>query len=443
MSDIKIVQASVQRKPARERGPFDSTAHNLFQDQVAHDIVNLANAANANANGIIRAMEQLYSENQYLRRRIESLEEFKHYQEFVYGKQAIKTHRFVDLRDSSTIFFPQTISDDKKATYKSQFGEICLPAAAIENKFYNFSLRTREIIVPDDFSCEAVGQFDKGDGKGIQDYEKGGTVTAGTPKNAFNGLDETVWSRQVSFPLESDIDEIEVQLTAVVPAGISSQANLVEIVPYPEGSVDIMSISTSPDLVSAFTELDGFESKNNAIAARYHFSPRNVEQIRIRIRCRNWQELRGKKVFTYGIRELGLKLIDYKKSYSEADSFGTNYTAIIQVDAPDSHVFNTLYRIDPKPNFFLEDSNARHIRLRLSTTPDFSGTFWDSSLNIPPQLGVVTGVSMQSASTIYAIYTFKFVDSSGGYSSPFNVGATPWINGLGLVYGLTSTNANN
>ena len=248
--------------------------------------------------------------------------------------------------------------------------------------------------------------------------------------------------RRVVFPLESDVDEVEVQLTAVVPTGISSQANLIELLPFPEGSVDVTELSTSPDLTSSFTSIDGFTETNNVRATRFHFSPRNVQQVRIRLRCRNWREIDGKKVFMYGLRELGLKLVDYKKDFSTSDVFGENYTAVVKIDAPDSHVFNRLYRIDPKPNFLLEDADSRHIRLRLSTTPDFSGIFWDSAVNNTPQQGTSTGISMQGGTSIYGIYTFKFVDSTGGFNSPYRVGATPWVKGLGLLFSATPSNAN-
>lgn len=442
MSDIKIVQLSTKRNPGRERGPLSSESANDFQDQVVYDLTELASAANTNANKIVRALVDTYSENLYLKRRIAALEKSDNYKEFISGKYATKLNKFIDFHNSEGIFFPATLSSDKAASYKGQFGEISLPINAVENKFFNFSLRTREIIVPDDFSADAVGVFDKADGNGIQDYEKGGDITEGDPRNAFNGINETTWMRQVTFPLESGVDEVEVQLTAVVPAGISSQANLIEIVPFPEGSIDIVQLATSSDIGSAFQEVDGFEEENNIQSKRYHFSPRNVEQVRIRLRSRNWREIDGKKVFVYGLRELGLKLVDYKKDYTAIDSFGQNFTAVIKIDAPVNQVFDTLYRIDPSPNFLSEDSNSRHVRLRLSTSTDFSGVFWDSAVNIPPQLGVSTGVTMGGTSIIYAIYTFKFVETSGGFNSPFVIGTTPIATGLGLVYLPIPTDSN-
>ncbi|RMG74280.1 MAG: hypothetical protein D6710_01820 [Nitrospirae bacterium] len=440
--DIKIVQPSVQRRPARYRGPFSSEEYNNFQDQVVHDIRNLAGAANANASKLSRALNDVYSENQYLKRRVAALTADNEYREYIAGKGGVKTERFIDFHDTSGIIIPSNISADKVAEFSSQFGEISLPVNAIENKFFNFSLRTNEVINPPDFSVSVTGVFDKADGRGLVDYEPGGVIKHGEPKNAFNGINELVWTRQVIYQRESDVDSVEVQLTANVPAGIFSEANVIEIIPFPEGSVDITDISTAPDLGSGFVQIDNFQPINNATAKRFHFSPRNVEQVRIRLRCRNWREINGKKVFTYGLREFGLKLVDYVKAFDPDDTFGKNPTAIVEIKAPRDHTFNSIYRIDPEPNFLLEDVNSRHVRLRLSTTPDFSGIIWDSANDIPPQLTISNPLNAQSASTLYAIYTFKYVESSGGYNSPFSIGTSPYARGLGLTYLPLPTNAN-
>ena len=166
MDKIRIVQPKTQRRPARHRGPLSSEEYNNFQDQVQADIVDLANASNTNANQIINALLQVYSENQFLRRRVEALEEAEGYREFTMGKQTLKVDRFVDYHDSSVVIYPASLAADKAATFKPQFGEISLPINAVENKFYNFSLRTREVVVPSSFSFEVTGQFDKADGKG-------------------------------------------------------------------------------------------------------------------------------------------------------------------------------------------------------------------------------------------------------------------------------------
>ena len=443
MKDIKIVNPQTRRDPIRFRGPLSSEDHNSFQDSVVKDITDLAAALNANAQQLLDAQQNIALENSYLKRRIESLEQSLDYREFSFGKQSIKVDKYVDFHDTSTIMFPTTVSERKLATFKGQFGEIFLPQKTVENKFYNLSLRTNEIVQPDGLSVVVTGKFDKLDGKGLIDYERGGLVKEGNPLNAFNGLNESRWLRTVTFPIESDVDEVEVQLTAVVPASISSTANLVEIVPSPEGSVDIVSVATSPNLTNSFVSLDGFEEVKNAVAKRWHFPPRSVEQVRVVLRSRNWREINGKKVFTIGLQEFGMKLIEYQKEYLSSDLFGENATAVIKIDAPNSHVFTRLYRLDPTPNFFNEDVDKRHVRLRLSRTPDLTTVFFDSSLNELPQLSTSNGIAVGASESIYAIYTLKFVESSGGINSPYLVGTTPYLNGLGMLAALQPTNANN
>jgi hypothetical protein len=442
MEEYKIVQPMTTRRPARKRGPLESAKYNTFQDEVVQDVINISTAVNSNASGIRSLANQLASDNAFLKRRIESLEEAMDYKEFIFGKIGIKIDRYIDFHDTSNFISLSTISSAKLAPFKGQFGEVCLPANSIENKFYNFSLRTNEIIVPDDLTVEITGIFDKLEGTGLQNYESSGKVSPGNPINAFNGLNELQWVRSISLPLESDVDQVEVQMTVVVPAGVSSRANLLEIVPFPEGSVDITMLATAPDLGSTFTSIDGFTEKNNLTSKRYHFPPRAVEQVKIRLRCRNWREQNGKKVFTYGLQELGLKLVDYKKEYDSADNLGNNYTSVLRVAAPEDHSFTTMYRLDPRPNFFLEDAARRHVRLRLSNTEDFSGVFWDSDVHAPPQLVGSAGVGMPAAETIYAFFTMKFADGSGGRSSPYSVGTTPYLNGIGMLFTATPTTNN-
>ena len=174
--------------------------------------------------------------------------------------------------------------------------------------------------------------------------------------------------------------------------------------------------------------------KNNAQVHRYHFAPATIEQVRIRLRCRNWREIDVKKVFTYGLQELGLKLVDYNKNFIEDANFGENITGMLKVEASQGNVFDTIYRIDPSPNFLLEDAGSRHVRMRLSTTPNFIGEIWDSKSNQAPQDAGNIGISAQGSNVLYAICTFKFVSDSGGYSSPFSIGTTPYLRGLGLTY---------
>jgi hypothetical protein len=430
-----IIQPTIHRPiPARLRGPFSSAEYNDFTDATHHDIVNLSSAVNANSNKIERALVQVHSENAYLKRRIDALQKEIEYRQFHEAGSSGKVTQYFDLHKSSSIFYSESVPTEKRASYDARFGELALPANAVENKLFNFSLRTGHVAIPSDLVANVTGIFDKLNGDTAVDYEYGGTINGGNPLNACNGMNQSVWIRKVTFPISSNVQEVECQMTISVPAGISQEASVVDVVPFPEGSVDVTQVSTSPNLSSAFVNVDGFTENKNAGPERYRFSPRTVEQIRVRLRSRNWTEQNGKKVFTYGLQELGLKLVDYSKTFVEGASFGNNITGVIKMNCPSGYNFRTLHSIDTAPAFLMEDPALRNVRLVLSSTPDFTGSLWDSSLNSLPQNTGNVGVNIQPTNVLYGILIMKFVDQVSGLNSPFFVGNSPWINAIGLTY---------
>jgi hypothetical protein len=154
------------------------------------------------------------------------------------------------------------------------------------------------------------------------------------------------------------------------------------------------------------------------------------------LRQRNWVEENGKKVFYYGLQELGLKFIDYDKNFTLNNTFGANNSFVMEIPAPDGHGFNAIYRIDPSPNFLLEDVNKRHLHIKISTSSDFSsGVIWNSDTTSAPQL-TTTPLNAFGATKLYAYVELNYVSDSGGILSPFEVGTTPFFKGLGLSYTL-------
>lgn len=432
--DKKIVNPTSVRHPARYRGTLSSLDTNDFQEQVVHDLHENAAGINALSSRLDAQAVTLHNEVAYLRRLVDMLLSHRDYVEKADGP-SFSINRFVDFNDTRGIFFPGGLKDDFSAMVSAQFGEATLPANAIENRFYTTSVRSGRIITAPDLVVRVTPVFDKGDGDGLVDYERGGRVTPGKPEWAFNGNNHMYWRRRVEFPLDSRVDQVEVELTVDVPDGTSSEGNLLEVFPFPNGSVDLRSISTAGNLANSFTTLPGFTTKDNAAYTRYHFPTQRVERIKIRLRQRNWVEENGKKVFYYGLQELALKLVDYDKSFSAGAAFGDNHTVIVRVDAPDGFGFQNAHRILPEPNFLLEDTGRRHVRLRIGTDETFSSFLWDSDSHIAPQSSG-NQLALGAAPTLYAAFELKFVDDTGGTLSPYSVGTTPYVKGLGLSYTL-------
>jgi len=239
----------------------------------------------------------------------------------------------------------------------------------------------------------------------------------------------------VEFPLDSRVDQVEVELTVDLPEGSSSEGNLLEVYPFPNGSVDITSISSAGNVGNSFTAIPGFSSVDNIEFRRYHFPVQRIERLKLRLRQRNWVEENGKKVFYYGMQEFALKLVDYDKNYSATAAFGQNHTFIAKIDAPAGFGFDRIYKIFPGPDFLLEDTGRRHVRLRIGTDETFGSFLWDSDSNTEPQR-TGTSIAIGSAETIFAAFELKFVTDTGGSLSPFAVGTTPYVKGLGLSYTL-------
>lgn len=437
MSDKIVVPTSVTR-PLSYRGPIKSSTYNDTQEEIVSDITSLANSVNSLHNRLTQAYMTMQNENQYLRRKVDALYEQATYNEKVSAENNYLVSRFVDFSNTENISFANGLDDTASAMLFSEFGEVTLPPNAIENKFYVISITSNKIIPPVDLDVRVKGTFDKGDGEGLINYERGGIVNPGNPEWAFNGINDKLWVRRVEFPIDSRVDQVEVELTVTIPEGSSTKANTIELLPFPNGSVDITQLSIASDLGDNFITVDGFTALDNITAKRYHFPATTVDQIRIRLRQRNWVEENGKKVFYYGMQEVGLKLVDYDKSYTRGAPFGTNNSFTVEINAPQGYSFYSISRVDPSPNFLLEDMSNRHIHLRLGTNSDPSvGIFWTSDTELTPQ---DSGTSLTiGTNKIYAFVELNYVESSGGVLSPFKVGTTPYMYGLGLSYLLVKT----
>lgn len=432
MEDKRIISPSSVRRPVKFRSALTSSDYNDAQEEIISDIQEISNVVNSLNGRLTRSILVLNNENAHLRRQVNALREQQSYNEKITARYNSLAHRYVDFSNTEGISFPNGLDDSKSAMLAAEFGEITLPPNSIENKFYTTSLASNKLVVPP-ISITVSGTFDKGEGDGIVNYEKGGKVYGGKPEYAFNGINDLYWIRKVEFPIDSRVDEVECELTVTVPEGSSSNSNLLEVIPYPNGAVDVTELATASDLGNNFIRLSSFEPTDNLVARRFHFPSTTVDQVKIRLRQRNWIEENGKKVFYYGLQELGLKLVDYDKDYTAGANFGTNNSFIVYIPAVEGTIFKQLHSISASPNFLAEDFSKRHVHIRLCRSLDFSNAIlWDSDTDQVPQK--TTSTIAINSSSMYAFVQMNYVKSTGGVASPFPVGTTPYLWGLGLSY---------
>lgn len=435
MSDKRLVNTVSVVRPAPLRGALTSSSYNDSQEEIVADIQELGNAVNSLHSRLTRSVIVLNNENAHLRRQVNALREQQNYAEQSAAKFNTIAHRYVDFSNTEGISFPNQLDDSRSAMLAAEFGELTVPPVSIENKFYSTSLSSNKIITQPT-RIVVLGTFDKGQGEGLSNYERGGTVSEGNPEYAINGINDLYWIRRVEFPIDSRVDQVECEFTVTVPEGSSSSANLIEVVPFPNGTVDVTELATASDLGNNFIRVSSFNPADNLVATRYHFPATTVDQVRIRLRQRNWIEENGKKVFYYGLQELGLKLIDYDKQYTPGASFGTNNSFIISIPAPQGTLFRNIFSITANPDFMSEDFTKRHVHVRLCGSMDFNNNIiWDSDTSPPPQQ---TSSLLANTSTIYVFIQMNYVLTSGGVLSPYEVGTSPTLKGIGLSYTLVS-----
>lgn len=433
MSNRKIVVLSSKYNPAKKLGDFSSDEYNRFNQSIIQDLAELVNASNSLYSELISVINRLKYESSFLKKRVKDLEADILYQNQKLAKNEEILEDWIDFHDTQKIFYPEDQPNYNKALLNSIYGEVTLPILVVDNKFIIQSFTTGKIIPNYDLVIDTTSIFNKKDGRGLFNFEYDGFLIEKEPSNAFNGINNSVWERRVEFALDSSISEVECEITITVPEQSNLDANCLTLNPYPYGEVDITSVAIATNLNGSFSEIEQFETTNNAGYIRVHFPVQPVHQLKIRLRQRNWIEEESKKVFIYGMEEINLSLIEWQKNYKPNGNIDENATFIVKFTAPDGYNFSVLRSIDFTPDFSIENLNFRHVHVVVSSTPDFAGAIWNSDVNLLPQ-DLTNGISVGGLKDLYCVVTLNYVDSIGNNGSPFSLNTTPYLKGIGIQY---------
>lgn len=426
------IQIRTQRVTIPERGRLSSAELNEFFANIVYDLAQMAGKINARESSEKSLATITRDELISLRGEVMGLRQEVEQRRVVTSEESGYIAHNITMFDLSNLTFLTGATAAVRAAVSPLYGQATVPMNGIQQKFITLDFRTSEVVTPTGLVTSVVGTFDKLDGNGALDYEHGGTVTEGDITLAFNGANSDKWVRQVSFPLESDVDDVEMQLTVQVPQQTNPQCNTLILHPHPWGEVDIEEVAIASDLSSSFTVLPGFAEVKGAGYSRYFFATQTVAQIRVRFRQRNWRPSNGRKVFRYGLEELGLQLIDWDKTYDGAEAEVNNHSMVHAVAAPTGHKFTSLDGFWTTPDFNLEDAGLRHMHFKVAADDQGDTILWDSDTDALPQDSqvLITG----ERANLYVITTLNWVAASGGSESPFEVGTTPFLTKIGLRY---------
>ena len=357
------VHLTTERMRIPQNGRISSSDMNKFVDSTIADLQNTVNQVNVNESSTLDVLNTAIREISNLKKRVAQLEDEESFDRAIRAAQNLRIKAFKSMTDLTGITFPGT-NQSTKPRINTLFNQATVPINAVENKFYTNSIISGSIVpISQSIQIDVTSIIE------LVDYESGYVkLSQGNPENAFNGDNQSYWQRKVEFDLDSDVEEVQVELTVRIPDQANTEANALYIRPYPVSQVDVFDLGISADLSSGFSAPGNsypiFPTTalplDNARDSRFFFSTQSVQRIKIRLRQRNWYEENGRKVFSYGLQELGLQLSEFDKTYSATASLGDNHTFITKFTCPPNKKFKGLHLFETTPDYTKDADNMRY-----------------------------------------------------------------------------------
>lgn len=324
---------SIQEIEFKTREISDSHKLNQMQEQVFNDILDLFNkantlqkemyemsvAANIESTCYAKRLEETLTKLSLIEEQYDNLllapEDFRTITRYAIDATVDELSPFSAVIDSNTNDIITNIisSVSKTRLYDDTYDETLIPPSL---KIY---------VGPDSFNT---------------DNEHILTIEDSDISNALDGNISTVWFRRIVT--DTSIESIENEVVIGLPEDIitSRMVNQIILSPYPSGYVDIMNVEyktngawqTIPGLEyhTCYSEEeyeDIFGNKytrgviKNAPNIKLNFKPIQTNQIRIKLRQRNYEydSQNNRRVWYLGIRDLDVNYNRYTKDHSEFD----------------------------------------------------------------------------------------------------------------------------
>lgn len=306
----------IKEREFKYRTKMSSHDLNDLQTEAFKDILDLFNKAN-------QLQKNLYEFN--LANSIESTVYGKRLTELLFKVQ--QTQELYDnLKCSDKEYRYQTrfayeadvIEDDYKAIINKESNDITANVISSVSKTHLYDETYDETLVPDSIQAY-VGPDTFMVGENIY------TIEDSEVKNIFDGTDANVWYRKVTT--NDTVDYIENEIVIALPEDIVTTRLVNEIIikPFPLGYMDIMDVQYKTNgswiRVPGFNEHFGAEEETytdifnnqykriiipNANNIRFNFKAMNINQIKIKMRQRNFEydSTLNRRIWYLGIRNV-------------------------------------------------------------------------------------------------------------------------------------------
>jgi len=406
-----------KRRPAPRRGPSDSDDYNASQDEMITDLTTMVEEVNAQESELDRTHLTRFHETIALRAQMDRVIAERRIRNLFDAAAGDPITTVVDFRGFTGPDFEVLytgLDQARRARVEPLYGQVLLPYNNVVNRVYGLDPDTGDVVIPSSIEVSVTG------------YDQGGTPTAGTPKYAVNGNDQTYWIRKVRLPLESDVDYVEAELQVNLPALYTTYVNMLSVHPFPLGQIDIEEITYSSTSADPSIALSGFSQVNCAGFRRWHFQDVHMTKVKIKIRQRHFVEEKGFKVFYLGLQELLLHLVDFDRTANPVsgpmgptDGNGV----IVRVDAPEGYTFQYITRFLCDPDYAIPAVDNK-IFYRIYSDAGLVTEQWSSWADNAPQVTPVDLTAL-GLSSIYVALTMEWDDTNS---------VSPLVNNFALRY---------
>jgi len=389
------------------RGPnFGEDINGMMGDlsRDLHDIYNYLTEVLSNQNTNIEvALYEYYA----TRARTLEMEAQRNWDNLLKARAGETLNFIQDFRKTDNLTWgsgANTIAEANRLRFDQPYGQLILPYNRVKNHFYSLDVSTGQPIQEPNLTVTTQA-LDEGTPVSVSETDN---------KNAFNGINASYWKRTVRFAIENDVSQVTCTLQVDVPASLLTKSNVLVLHPYPAGQVDILNIQYSTTTADPSITLPGFPSGgvNNATMLRYHFAPLEITKLKVTLRQRTPVEWDGYRVFSYGLQELGLQLVEFDHTaYSKIGPYQSN-AAVFKVHAPEGFTFEQILDFYCDPYY---DTGADHTKIYYHIYVDETLTteVWNSE-DFPNPSSTPIGVTSHTPSILYVL-------AAAGFDSTNNV----------------------
>lgn len=387
------------------RGSSSSTDMNQNFDEILYDLNTIFEEASSQAVDLDELKSTLKHETDSLNERLYAVSGM--IQAFQQSASGYKMFHEEFYRTKNVVY-PANLSSSDRCNVDTSFGIVTLPVSNSFSKVYTININSGEIYQSPDLSVTVSPVDENGRIK----------IEESSPLRAFNGNNQSFWERKVGFNRDYSKGEVKCEMDITLPSMSNPNVNSLYIYPYPEGTVDIESI-TYDTLTSYDNVLPSFPTsgEDNATRKKYLFEDIQPTSFTIRFSQDNNSLEDGYKTFVYGAQEIGIEKVEYKSSGSVG----------VKIELPpwDSGVFNKITSLVTYPMY----DNIKFKVYLYTTLGDFdAGTpVWSSTSSaiIPTnKLDILS----YNTDTIYALIDiFQESDST----------STPCMESITLTYTTT------